>query len=381
MPAAVGYLRVSTREQGRKGVGLAAQRHEIERFAVQEGFEVRSWYQDVQSGGGADALLLRPGLAQALKHAQSVRCPLIVSKLDRLSRNVYFISGLMEHHVHFMVAALGKNCDDFTLHIYASLAEQERRLISERNKAAAAVMKRAGKKLGLARWSKAKQRRILALAHAGLRRAIRERTEAYRAHIEWAFRQPGMYGRAISCCAAANQLNERNIRSPMGARWSGTQLIAMAHRLGLNPPPARISPKLSPTLVRDIWKEQPDITAPQLIQKLGSQRPLGLDRAMKLLTRCRSAAAKRSVLHRKIGWYLDHRTQWRVRISAIWQQHPHWSAHQVIATWGSAPRFSLRWVQRVLRECRRGAPEERNMPRRTGLPSRPYRRRVPTRTR
>jgi len=92
---------------------------------------------------------------------------LIVSKLDRLSRNVHFISGLIEHRVHFMVAALGKDCDEFTLHIYASLAEQERRLISERNKAAAAVMKRAGKKLGVARWSKAKQRRILALAHAG----------------------------------------------------------------------------------------------------------------------------------------------------------------------------------------------------------------------
>lgn len=136
MQAAIGYLRVSTREQGRKGVGLAAQRHEIERFASQEGLEVRSWYQNIQTGGGADALMLRPGLARALKEAKSTRCPLLVSKLDRLSRNVHFISGLIEHRVHFMVAALGKDCDDFTLHIYASLAEQERRLISERNKAA-----------------------------------------------------------------------------------------------------------------------------------------------------------------------------------------------------------------------------------------------------
>lgn len=208
MQTAIGYLRVSTREQGRKGVGLAAQRHEIERFALQEGLQVRSWYQDIQTGGGADALLMRPGLAQALKHAKSARCPLIVSKLDRLSRNVHFVSGLMEHRVHFMVAALGKDCDEFTLHIYASLAEQERRLISERNKAAAAIMKRAGKKLGVARWSKAKQRRILALANAGKRRAARERSELYRVHIEWAFRQPGVCGRAISSCAAANKLNE-----------------------------------------------------------------------------------------------------------------------------------------------------------------------------
>lgn len=76
MKDAIGYLRVSNKEQGRRGVGLAAQRHEIERFALQEGLEVRSWHQDIQTGGGADALLLRPGLAQALKVAKSARCPL-----------------------------------------------------------------------------------------------------------------------------------------------------------------------------------------------------------------------------------------------------------------------------------------------------------------
>jgi DNA invertase Pin-like site-specific DNA recombinase len=353
-------------------VGLAAQRHEIERFASQEGFQVRSWQQDIQTGGGADALLLRPGLAQALKDAKSARCPLIVSKLDRLSRNVHFISGLMEHRVHFMVAALGKDCDEFTLHIYASLAEQERRLISERNRAAAAVMKLAGKKLGILRWPKAKRRRIMALANAGKRRAARERSELYRVYIEWAFRQQGICGRAISCNAAANKLNELNIPSPMGAIWSGDQLIRMARRLGLDPPPARISPRLSPNLVREIWKNQPGITAPEVIEKLGPKRPLGLDRAMKLLTRCRKDVASRSAMHKKIGWYIDRRTELRVRISATWQKHPEWTANQVIAKVGSQPLLSLRWVQRILRECRRGAPEERNMPRRTGRPSRRY---------
>jgi len=71
------------------------------------------------------------------------RCPLIVSRLDRLSRNVHFISGLMEHKVHFMVAALGRDCGNFTLHIYASLAGQERKLISERCRAAALTLKRS----------------------------------------------------------------------------------------------------------------------------------------------------------------------------------------------------------------------------------------------
>jgi DNA invertase Pin-like site-specific DNA recombinase len=60
MQTAIGYLRVSTQEQGRSGLGLAAQRHDIEAFALREGFRVKSWYQDVQTGAGADALLMRP---------------------------------------------------------------------------------------------------------------------------------------------------------------------------------------------------------------------------------------------------------------------------------------------------------------------------------
>jgi DNA invertase Pin-like site-specific DNA recombinase len=95
----------------------------------------------VQTGAGGDALLLRPGLAAALKEAKAARSAVIVSRLDRLSRNVHFITGLMEHKVHFVVTALGRDYDEFTLHIYASLAEQERKPISERNRAAAATFK------------------------------------------------------------------------------------------------------------------------------------------------------------------------------------------------------------------------------------------------
>ena len=103
-------------------------RREIADFGVQEGFSVNSWYQYAQTGWGADALLLQPAFAAALKEAKLKRRPLTVSRLDRLSRNVHFISGLMEHRLHFIVAALGRDCDDFTLHIYASLAEQEREI-------------------------------------------------------------------------------------------------------------------------------------------------------------------------------------------------------------------------------------------------------------
>ena len=145
MADAIGYLRVSTQEQGRSGLGLAAQRRDIDAFGEREGFSVKFWYQDIQTGAGKDALMLRPSLASALRHARESRVPLIVSRLDRLSRNVHFITGLMEHKVHFIVALLGRDVDDFTLHIYASLAEQERKMISERAKAAAAVAKRNGR--------------------------------------------------------------------------------------------------------------------------------------------------------------------------------------------------------------------------------------------
>ena len=186
MKDAIGYLRVSTREQGRSGLGLAAQRHEIEAFASREEFSVKSWHQDIQTGAGADALLLRPGLATALKEAKLARCSLIVSRLDRLSRNVHFISGLMEHRVHFIVTALGRDCDEFTLHIYASLAEQERKMISERIKAAKAVQKRKGKKFGLEMRPKAERLRVSLLGRAACARAAMERAEAYRLHVEWA---------------------------------------------------------------------------------------------------------------------------------------------------------------------------------------------------
>jgi DNA invertase Pin-like site-specific DNA recombinase len=191
MQTAVGYLRVSTQEQGRSGLGLAAQRFDIENFGTREGFSVGSWHQDIQNGAGKDALLLRPGLAAALKEARASRSPLIVSRLDRLSRNVHFITGLMEHKVHFVVAALGRDCDDFTLHIYASLAEQERKMISERVRAALA---RSKKKLGLSARSKAYRRRFAARGRAAMAKVAMQQAEASRHHIEWVLQQPGRYG-------------------------------------------------------------------------------------------------------------------------------------------------------------------------------------------
>ena len=102
----------------------------------------------METGKGADALNRRPQLAAALKAAKKAKGSIAVAKLDRLSRDVVFISSLMAQRVPFIVCALGRNVDPFTLHIYAALAEQERRMISQRTRAGLAAAKARGVKLG-----------------------------------------------------------------------------------------------------------------------------------------------------------------------------------------------------------------------------------------
>src|SRR3954465_15699198 len=126
---AVAYFRVSTEKQGKSGLGLDAQRGAVGRFAAEHGHEIAAEFVEVETGKGADALDRRPQLAAALKKAKTERCPVIVAKLDRLSRDVAFISGLMAQRVAFIVAELGPDVDPFFLHIYAALAEKERSLM------------------------------------------------------------------------------------------------------------------------------------------------------------------------------------------------------------------------------------------------------------
>ncbi|MEK7764390.1 MAG: recombinase family protein [Nitrospirota bacterium] len=146
--AALAYMRVSTSEQGSKGNGLAAQRETISRFANAEGFTIMEWVEEVETGKGTDALTRRPKLAEMLRQARRLKSPVIVSKLDRLSRDVAFIAGLMAERVPFIVADLGPDVDPFVLHLYAALSEKERSMISVRTREALAALKRRGIRLG-----------------------------------------------------------------------------------------------------------------------------------------------------------------------------------------------------------------------------------------
>jgi DNA invertase Pin-like site-specific DNA recombinase len=96
----------------------------------------------------SDNLAERPQLCAALAASKAAGAPVLVSKLDRLSRDVHFISGLMAHRVPFLVADLGADVDPFMLHLFAALAEKERAMISQRTKAALAALKARGVKLG-----------------------------------------------------------------------------------------------------------------------------------------------------------------------------------------------------------------------------------------
>lgn len=144
----IAYYRVSTKRQGQSGLGLEAQRRAVVAFAKAEGFAILAEFIEIETAKGSDALERRPQLRAALKAAKKAKCHVAVAKLDRLSRDVAFIASLMVQRVPFIVTALGRNVDPFTLHIYAALAEQERRMISERTKAGLQAAKARGVVLG-----------------------------------------------------------------------------------------------------------------------------------------------------------------------------------------------------------------------------------------
>jgi DNA invertase Pin-like site-specific DNA recombinase len=164
----------------------------------------------VQSGKDDDQR--RPQLNAALDAARKAKAPVIVAKLDRLSRDVHFISGLMKHKVAFIVADLGADTDPFMLHLYAALAEKERRMISQRTKEALASARARGKQLGGLReyGRQAKQAAV-------------ERAKA----LEPLFEElAGKSAREI-----ARILNNRDVATPTGKPWSAMTVIRARNRL------------------------------------------------------------------------------------------------------------------------------------------------------
>ena len=143
MKPAIAYYRVSTDKQGKSGLGLDAQKNSVDIFCKSREYNVTTHYEEIESGKKND----RPMLVAALKQCKKEKATLIIAKLDRLSRNVSFISNLMESGVKF-VAADYPEADDLMLHMVSAFSQHERKAIGIRTKEALQAAKRRGVRLG-----------------------------------------------------------------------------------------------------------------------------------------------------------------------------------------------------------------------------------------
>lgn len=208
MKQVVSYRRVSTDKQERSGLGLEGQGAAIARFCKDEGFELVEDFTD--SASGAAPLDQRPGLSSALAMAAKLKCPVVVSKLDRLSRDVAFISGLMARGVPFIVAELGADTDPFVLHLYAALSEKERKMIGQRTRDALAAKKAGGASLG--------NRTNLPAAQDAGRRTASSRALAFAQKVAPTIRPMQEAGDSLATIAA--RLNQLGVPTARGGKWT-----------------------------------------------------------------------------------------------------------------------------------------------------------------
>lgn len=204
----VAYYRVSTDKQGIKGLGMDAQREAVARFMTGKGGQLAAEFIEVESGRKDN----RPQLLAALAECRKRRAVLVIAKLDRLARNVHFISGLMNSDVEFVAVDM-PSANRLTIHILAAVAEHEREMISQRTKAALAAAKARGTKLGNPRAAEAA---VLARAAKNIQPPP---PEVLKLMTDW--RRQGKGLREIT-----RELNRLNIRTPNGNHWYASTVRA-----------------------------------------------------------------------------------------------------------------------------------------------------------
>jgi DNA invertase Pin-like site-specific DNA recombinase len=215
-PRWVAYYRVSTAKQGASGLGLEAQTAAVTNFVAGRNGEIIASFTETESGKKATN---RPALIAALELCRKRRATLVIAKLDRLARNVHFISGLLESNVLF-VAADQPTKDRFMLHLQAAFAEEEGRRISERTKEALAAAKRRGVVIGATG-------RILAMKYKA---AASIRARELRPLFNRLGRE-GIHGPA----RIVEALNSRGIPSPSGTgRWHRPTVHRVLRRMATN---------------------------------------------------------------------------------------------------------------------------------------------------
>jgi DNA invertase Pin-like site-specific DNA recombinase len=225
----IGYFRVSTKRQGESGLGLEAQKTAVEAYAKATGATIAATFTEIESGKLAD----RPELAKAIAQARRGKSRLCIAKLDRLARNVAFVSALMDSGVDF-VACDNPHANRLTLHILSAVAEDEARRISERTRAALTAAKARGTLLGSARpdhWKGREHQRLAGLARGRKRAAVvnRARAAAAVADLVPEIQQRREKGESYDKIAAA--LNDAGQLTPRGCRWTSMGVKRVADRM------------------------------------------------------------------------------------------------------------------------------------------------------
>lgn len=210
MKPIIAYYRVSTGKQQRSGLGIEAQKEACHRFAAANGFEIVQEFTEFQSGKGHDALEQRPVLAEALNEAKKLDCEILCSKICRLSRSVSFVSGLMARGVPFIVSEYGLDAEPLLLHLFVSVAEHERRMISERTKAALRAKRAQGVRLG-------NQKNLKEAQRLG-NEAQAKYADTFAENILPIIQQIQSAG-MTSYQAVAETLNRRGIATARGKQW------------------------------------------------------------------------------------------------------------------------------------------------------------------
>jgi DNA invertase Pin-like site-specific DNA recombinase len=214
----IGYYRVSTSKQGRSGLGLEAQQAAVQSHLKDE--KPLYEFTEVESGRRSD----RPKLTEALAACRVHKATLVIAKLDRLARNVAFVSNLMEAGVDFEACDFPQ-ANRLTIHILSAVAEHEAKMISDRTRAALAAAKERGTVLGGFRGHSGSS---TDLAKARSARVAKANQRA--ADIGPTIRMLQTNG-ACSLRSIAAGLNAQAIAAPRGGRWSGPQVMRVLARL------------------------------------------------------------------------------------------------------------------------------------------------------
>jgi len=215
----VSYYRVSTARQGKSGLGLEAQQEAVRHYLGRRAGDVIGEYTEIESGSHAD----RPQLQLALQQCRREKATLLIAKLDRLARNVHFISGLIKTEVEFVAVDMPA-ATNFTIHILAAVAEHERDMASQRTKAALQVAKARGVQLGSPR----ARETIRAAREKRIKAADRKALEFY-----WPLIASIQAAGLTTLREVAGALNARGIPSPAGRQWHPTTVKRVLERVNV----------------------------------------------------------------------------------------------------------------------------------------------------